>query len=76
MEKDLLEYIVGLINDGEVGEAYKEFREYHGIVNRFVCGNCLNTVNYTEDFICPKSCRDMVNNSSIALKYVGFGFII
>lgn len=52
MDDDLLEYIVRLINDGEIGEAYKEFREYHGIVNRFVCDNCLNTKDYTESFIC------------------------
>jgi hypothetical protein len=39
-DADALAEIIRLLNDGELGEALKEFRRMHSLVNRFLCNAC------------------------------------
>jgi len=65
MEVEKLKYIVSLINDGDPGEALKEFKRYFGIVNKFKCSNCYNiTDNSDFNFRCPE-CGHKVNSVTI-----------
>ena len=48
-----LKYIVSLINDGESGEAFKEFKEQFGIINCFKCTSCGKEFSKTIGMLCP-----------------------
>ena len=43
-----------LLNDGELGEALKMFRQHHRMVNRFVCMDCGFT---SPNFVHGKGCE-------------------
>ena len=47
-----LKYIVSLINDGESGEAFKEFKRQSGIINVFKCTACGKEFSKTTGMLC------------------------